>query len=306
MKFENIRVMNFQNALRGMRNPKESYHLSDTLCGLSTNNRIYEKIATVAEKYVERDIKKGYPTSENAVDFYVEELRDNGILYQDEDLMEYALIGPKDMELAQSLIRGGSEHRKFMRQIFVSVDITAPLYWWKEFDTYKVATVANSTSTMHTITEKPITIDSFEIDDFFNIPFPEDAQRDDLKYPVDGDVVQMVIIPYLEYLRQEYLKLKEDIKDPSMFPAHEREEAQVRLKKIWKELIRWLPESWLQTRTVTMNYENLLGMCSKGQRRYHKLNEWSGIDDNTLEHFIKFARSLPYAKNFIFIDEHLT
>ena len=74
-------------------------------------------------------------------------------------------------------------------------------------------------------------------------------------------------------------------------------------KKVWKELIRWIPESWLQTRTVTMNYENLLNMCSKGQRRFHKLNEWSGVDDNTLENFIKWARTLPYAQEFIFIDE---
>ena len=91
------------------------------------------------------------------------------------------------------------------------------------------------------------------------------------------------IINYCEKLRQEYIKTND--------------------KKIWKELIRWLPESFLQKRTMTMNYENLLGICSKGQRRFHKLNEWSGIDDNTLENFIKFARSLPYAQELIFIDE---
>ena len=175
------------------------------------------------------------------------------------------------MKLAKTLIKAGSEHRKFMRQIFVSVDITAPLYWWKEFDTYKVATVANSTSTMHKITSAPITRECFEIDDFHSIEF-------------DGGEID-TIINYCENLRQEYLKTND--------------------KKVWKELIRWLPESFLQKRTVTMNYENLLGMCSKGQRRFHKLNEWSGMDDNTLTNFIQFVRKLPYAQDLIFIDEEI-
>jgi len=95
--------------------------------------------------------------------------------------------------------------------------------------------------------------------------------------------VQTTIIPYLEYLRQKYLETKD--------------------KRIWKELIRWLPESWLQKRTVTLNYENLLAMCSKSQRRFHKLNEWSGQDDNALPNFISWARTLPYAQELIFIDE---
>lgn len=169
-----------------------------------------------------------------------------------------------------------------MRQIFVTVDITAPLYWWKEFDTYKVGTVANSTSTMHKLTSKPITLDCFEIDDFKNIPYPEDAQRPELKYNIDPDFVQMCLIPYLEYLRQKFLETED--------------------KTYWKELVRWLPESWLQTRTVTMNYENLLSMCSKSQRRFHKLTEWSGTDEDR-DSFIQFARRLPYAQDFIFIDE---
>ncbi len=155
------------------------------------------------------------------------------------------VIGPNDMKLAQTLIKGGSEHRKFMRQIFVSVDITAPLYWWKEFDTYKVGTVANSTSTMHKLASKPITIDCFEIDDCLYV----DTQGNPLlgfeKTQVEG------IIGFCEMLRKKYLETND--------------------KKYWKELIRWLPESWLQTRTVTMSYENLYAMCGKGQRRFHKL-----------------------------------
>lgn len=179
------------------------------------------------------------------------------------------LIGKNDMKLAQQLIRAGSEHRKFMRQIFVSVDITAPLYWWKEFDTYKVGTVANSTSTMHKLATTPITLDCFETDDYEEIRL--------------GNLNPKSTITYCEDLRLKYLETKD--------------------KKYWKELIRWLPESWLQTRTVTMSYENLLAMCSKGQRRFHKLNEWSGQDDSKLPNFISWARTLPYAQELLFIDE---
>ena len=109
MKFENTEVWGFEHALRGLRNPKNSWNKSDSY----------------------------YDDNNNFV------------------------IGENDMKLAQSLIKAGSEHRKFMRQIFVSVDITAPLYWWKEFDTYKVGTVANSTSTMHKLATTPITLDCF-------------------------------------------------------------------------------------------------------------------------------------------------
>jgi hypothetical protein len=149
---------------------------------------------------------------------------------------------------------------------------------------------------MHTITNHPITLDRFEISDFINLPFPEVRQRQDAKSFADPDFVQMHLIPYLEYLREEYLWVDENEEDEA------RKEA---LKEIiWKELIRWLPEGWLQTRTVTMNYENLLAMCSKGQRRFHKLSEWSGKNrSDDYDSFIKFARSLPYAQEFIFIDE---
>ena len=189
------------------------------------------------------------------------------------------VIGENDMKLAQKLIRAGSEHRKFMRQIFVSVDITAPLYWWKEFDTYKVGTVANSTSTMHKLATTPITLECFETDDYDPNTFVY------YEHTTVNDVIDTNVgfVHFLETLRQHYIETKD--------------------KKYWKELIRWLPESWLQTRTVTMSYENLLAMCSKGQRRFHKLNEWSGQDDNTKPNFISWVRTLPYAQELIFIDE---
>ena len=147
----------------------------------------------------------------------------------------------------------------------------------KEADTYKVATVANSTSTMHKLTSKPITLDCFEIDDL----------NSELEY-YQGNTIEMlsdVIIEQLEFLRQKYIETKD--------------------KKYWKELVRWLPEGWLQTRTWTANYETIRAMCSSGQRRNHKLNEWSGIDDNSKETFIKWARQLPYAQYLIFDDENI-
>lgn len=232
MRFENTRVFNFEGAIRGMRNPKESWDKSDS--GDVVMNP--------------GDVEFGYPPN-----------------------IEY-MLGENDLKLAQRLIRAGSEHRKFMRQIFVSVDITAPLYWYKEFDTYKVGTVANSTSTMHTIQNKPITKDLFEISDYH----PELDMIDDINLGTRVDC----FINDLEQLRQLYLTTEdEEVK-----------------KRYWKELIRWLPEGWLQTRTVTMTYENLFAMCSPGQRRFHKQTEWS-------KDFISWARSLPYAQQLIFIDE---
>ena len=160
-----------------------------------------------------------------------------------------------------------------MRQIFVSVDITAPMYWWKEFDTYKVGTVANSTSTMHKLASTPITKSCFEFNDFDFINNESLFQVGDMKICL---VLywEHVLVPALEKLRIKYNETKD--------------------KRYWKELIRLLPESWLQKRTVTMNYENLLGICSVDQRRNHKLTEWS-------ESFINWAKSLPYANELLFI-----
>lgn len=249
MKFEHTRVWGFEHALRGMRNAKNSWDRADT------------------QMYIDLD------------DTRASYFKDGFLMCPiDKDFAQFIKIGPNDMKLIQSLIRGGAEHRKFMRQIFVSVDITAPLYWWKEFDTYKVGTVANSTSTMHTIEKSPITIENFEIDDYCGSAILYD---NDLS--LDWDIKDL--IQTLEGLRVKYLETKD--------------------KKYWKELIRWLPESWLQKRTVTFNYENLFGMCSKGQRRFHKLNEWSGVDNPTLENFISWARNLPYAHELIFLDELL-
>ena len=229
MKFENTEVWGFNHALRGMRNPMNSWNKSDS--------------------------KSIYPATIDNKDNLT------GCHY---------LIGANDMKLAQQLIRSGSEHRKFMRQIFVSVDITAPLYWWKECDQYKIGVTTNSCSTMHKLVTTPITLDCFETDDYKPNTFVyyENTTVNDV---IDTNVG---FIHFLETLRQHYLETKD--------------------KVYWKELIRWLPESWLQKRTITMSYENLYTVVH--QRKNHKLSEWSVS-------FMNWVRTLPYAQELIFINK---
>ena len=277
MKFELTEVNGFKAAFRGMRNPKNSWHLSDSYFGLITDLSEYDyEVADDWARFLFKDdtldsSDDNFSDLSDKIDLW---LIEQGQLRGDYDVFDVAFIGPKDMKLAQQLESGGSEHRKFLRQIQISVDITAPLYWWKEFDTYKVGTTANSTSTMHKLTSKPITLDCFEIDDYKGYELFLD--EDDVNKSVDWEVKD--IIEFCEKLRQKYLETKD--------------------KRYWKELVRWLPESWLQTRTVTMNYENVFNMVN--QRGNHKLNEWSGNDDEALENFIAWAKSLPYANELIF------
>lgn len=146
------------------------------------------------------------------------------------------VLGQNDLDLAKRLCKAGSDHRKFIRQILVSVDITAPMYWWKEFDTYKVATVANSTSTMHKIHSKP-----FALDDFSHDHLSADAVR-----------ALETLLVFLEQRRLRFVEKKD--------------------KADWYDLIQLLPSGYNQKRTVTMNYENLLNMYYA--RRNHKLLEW--------------------------------
>ena len=166
-------------------------------------------------------------------------------------------IGKNDLTLAKKLISAGSEHRKFLRQIYVSVDITAPLYWWKEFDTYKIGTVANSCSTMHKIHEKEFTYDDFSIEHVGDTPNCD---------PIYSGVFDY-IITVLNEARHCYL----DTKD----------------KKYWWQIIQLLPSSYNQTRTVTMTYENIYTM--RQQRKGHKLDEWR-ID------FFNWSDELPHLK----------
>lgn len=200
IEFENTEVMNFEGALRGMRNPLNSWDNADT----------------------------GW--IDDALDY-------NGSSFDvDFDNLRKKVIGPNDLALAQKLIKAGSDHRKFMRQIFVSVDITAPFYWWKEFDTYKVGTVANSCSTMHTIHKKEFTLSDFS--------------WEQLTEP--GIRLLESTIDFLNNNRKLYIATNS--------------------KVYWYSMIQSLPTSYNQMRTVTLNYENLRNIYHS--RNNHKLDEW--------------------------------
>lgn len=186
---ERTSVMNLENAMRGARNPMNSWGRMDS----------------------------GY------------------------DEEGHYVLGPNDLDLAKRLRRAGSDHRKFVRQIFVSVDITAPMYWWKEYDTYKVATVANSTSTMHKIHSKPFSIDDFSHDHM---------TAETLAY-------MQTVVDRLEQIRLKYMEGKQ--------------------KEDWYDMIQLLPSSYNQMRTCTMNYETLINIYYA--RRNHKLAEWHTFCD---------------------------
>ena len=190
LKIERDAVMNLDGAIRGARNPMNSWAKSDS--------------------------------------------------YYDEN--GKFVLGPVDIDFGHRLAVSGSDHRKFLRQVFVTVDITAPLYWWKEFDTYKVGTVANSTSTMHKIHAK-----AFDRDDFSHDRLDE-----------GGLALLDATIAYLEAERQKFLANKED-------------------RQPWHNMIQMLPSSYNQMRTVTMNYENLINIYYA--RRNHKLAEWHTLCD---------------------------
>ena len=171
-------------------------------------------------------------------------------------------IGENDLTLAKKLINAGSEHRKFLRQIYVSVDITAPLYWWKEFDTYKIGTVANSCSTMHKIHTKEFTLEDFSCEHLIDEPFPVTDEYVETYLDCMTDTIKA-----LNCARRMFL----DTKD----------------KKYWWQIIQLLPSSYNQTRTVTMTYENIYTM--RQQRKNHKLDEWR-ID------FFNWSDELPHLK----------
>ena len=230
LKFEKTKVMNFDGAIRGMRNPLNSWDKSDS--------------------QFDCDDTLNLDKCRNCQYYDIGCTPQNGVY-----------LGENDLNLAQRLIKAGSDHRKFMRQIFVSVDITAPLYWWKEFDTYKVATVSNSCSTMHMIHSKPIEIEDFSLDNFYIDDDYNEISLEDMLGNIVADC---------ESLRLKFLETKD--------------------KKYWRGLIQLLPESYNQKRTITLNYETLRNIY--GSRRNHKLDEWS-------KNFMIWIDSLPYAKELI-------
>lgn len=204
IQVENIETMNFAAAIRGMRNPMNSWAKSDS-----------EEDVGRCDYCICRGDSRCNDRAFCPVTF---------------------IAGPADLGLMRRLVAAGPEHRKFMRQIFVSMDITAPLYWWKEFDTYKVGTTANSCSTMHKLTAKRFTLEDFSTDHIE----PECTH------------VITTVIAALNEMRDEYLKTND--------------------KGLWYTMVQLLPSSYNQRRTVTMTYENAFNIIQ--QRSGHKLQEW--------------------------------
>lgn len=290
MKFENTEVTGFENAIWGARLPmcknlEEAKGKSDSfICVNGSGN--CEKCR-----------------------FYTHDIENFGMnegCLKEEILDEYkgvSVIGEKDLDLLKRLINAddkiGQPNSKFLRMIHAQVCITAPLYWWKEMDTYKVGTTANSTSTMHRIANYPITMDCFEMDDFDNYVTVTNNNFDqDCINFIWGDVIRIC-----EELRQKYNELTNQAKD-LMRRAKELEESDINtsnelkieakktsdvVKKYWKELIRLLPESWLQTRMFDCDYATLRNIYC--WRKNHKLTEW--------HNFCKWVEKLPYAKELI-------
>lgn len=238
MKFENTEVTGIENAIIGARLPmckdlEEAREKSDT----------------------------GWIDDWGKDGFYA-----GDILDQDSEVGVVKVIGEKDLDLLKRLINAddkiGQPNSKFLRMIHAQVCITAPLYWWKEMDTYKVGTTANSTSTMHRIANYPITMNCFEMDDF---DYFVGQNENDIGYIWEG------LIYDLEYLRQKYNETKD--------------------KRYWKELIRLLPESWLQTRMFDCDYATLRNIYCWRVKIPHKLTEWKQFGD--------WVESLPYAEDLI-------
>ena len=254
MVFSNTWTGNWENAIHGLRHPMESYARSDSDFGIGDCLEWLESCRNeVAYSYC----PEGH--EDENWDEIDEWLAKNGELRFGKYAGEYAYIGKNDLDLAQRMIKAGSPNDKFLRQIFVSVDITAPLYWWKEADTYKVATVANSTSTMHKLASTSITKECFEMDDYSPIGRANDKTWE-------------IIISICEDLRQAYNETK-DI-------------------RYWKELIRILPESWLQTRAWSANYATLRGIYH--WRKDHRLQEW--------HQFCDWISRLPYANELLLFE----
>lgn len=242
IKIENVDVFGWEAAIRGMRNPMNSWGKSDSLweyvpCG-SCNGK-----------------------SSCVGDFHV---------------------GENDLKLMKSLSKAGSDHGKFLRMINVTLDITAPLYWWKEFDTYKVGTVANSCSTMHKIHAKEFTLDDFSCEH--------------LNYQ-EGDVIDSLDILYdvitmLNIYRDNHNECTKKLKRTDLTCA-ERNHVLAQQKRFWWQMIQLLPSSYNQKRTVQLNYQVLKSMYFA--RKEHRLDEW--------REFCKWCETLPYFKE-VCVDVH--
>jgi hypothetical protein len=250
IKFENYEVVGWEHAIRGMRNPKNSWDRMDSEPGC--------EIVTGSHEFCRE--------CDHAIDIHGKTVCDNGY-------KPGFVVGCNDHELMMKLAKAGPVHAKYRRMITVYVDITAPLYWWKEFDTYKVGTVANSCSTMHKIHAKEFTLDDFSTERLFN---PTYAKHNPLNVLKDT-------IAELNYWRETYIKTVNADLDAPVWMVNGREADS---HDIWYNMIQLLPSSYNQKRTVMMNYEVLSNIHE--HRENHKLDEWKEL--------CKWITTLPYSE----------
>lgn len=242
IQIENYEIYGWEAAIRGMRNPMNSWNKSD---------------------------------SDFCDSWYDEECPKNCVHYcVCNENTTHLIVGENDLALMKKLVKAGTDHRKFLRMINVTVDIVAPLYWWKEFDTYKIATVRNSCSTMHKIAAKEFTLDDFSREHLTTLDFQQYSVLDTeelerIEFQTASLEILRVIIQALNNYRSLYLKTKD--------------------KKHWWQIIQLLPSSYNQRATVQFNYEVLLNMYHS--RKTHKLDEWRT--------FCEWIESLPYMEEFI-------
>lgn len=254
IKIENTEVIGWEAAIRGMRNSMNLLEKSDSFC--SYNDKCHE-------------------CSDNQkCDFYFTE--NGGRPYRNRFSGDFHYIGPNDYNLMTRLRNAGTDHRKFMRMITVYTDITAPLYWWKEFDTYRVGTVANSCSTMHKIADKEFEECDFSTEHLF------DAESKDVEFPIIYGEEHSPIwslnmtIKMLNFYRKKYLETKTK-------PMKEEAKRATLIKAYWWQMIQLLPSSYNQRRTVMLNYEVLANIYKS-----HKLDEWHTFCD--------WIETLPYSE----------
>ena len=249
IKIENIQVSGFEAAFRGLRNPMNSWNKSDSRFGISSypyNDDDYDVTAT----YINPDFIEHSQEWEEEFEAINNWLLENGILKRDTetDAIEYAFIGKKDIDLARRMILAGTDEAKFMRMIHIQMDVTAPMYWWKEADTYKVGTVANSCSTMHKIHAKEFVLEDFSCEHIHNM------KEEHWMVCMDN------VISSLNVARERYLETKD--------------------KKYWWQMIQLLPSSYNQKRTLDFNYQTARAMYFA--RKNHKLDEWHTFTDTLL------------------------
>lgn len=257
IKLENYEVMGWEHALRGMRNPLNSWQKADSIVrdcdSMDCDECIYGYIWSDSDtQYKGCRIPNASPYMFN----------------------EIPRLGPNDLHLAMKLANAGTDHRKFMRMITVYMDITAPLYWWKEFDTYKVGTVANSCSTMHKIHEKEFVFEDFSHEHLVSGWTGKDNNG------------EFIILPGPIECLENTITMLNRVRDSYLVASKTKSETGLHAKDIWWQMIQLLPSSYNQKRTVMLNYEVLAKMYKS--RKNHKLTEWV--------EFCQWIEKLPYSE----------